>query len=183
MIEGTPLRLEVGDEELEVGLAAKFGFLGLDQVQESNFYILDTVCETAVVAVVTSGNVARVGVTEFCLVFLGVVKPFDPVVGPAAFLAFGAFLSVCKFTKFRSVDEIRASEVFSWVEVEAGLVVVGDSHLGTLKSFEVIKNQVQNLDGLTVDMISFDKSFKESPLRKCSLIFCREKPKSATLLL
>ena len=70
MIEGTPLRLEVGDEELEVGLAAKFGFLGLDQVQESNFYILDTVCETAVVAVVTSGNVARVGVTEFCLVFL-----------------------------------------------------------------------------------------------------------------
>jgi hypothetical protein len=113
MIEGTPLRLEVGDEELEVGLAAKFGFLGLDQVQESNFYILDTVCETAVVAIVTSGNVARVGVTEFCLVFLGVVKPFDPVVGPAAFLAFGAFLSVCKFTKFRSVDEIRASEVFS----------------------------------------------------------------------
>ena len=113
MIEGTPLRLEVGDEELEVGLAAKFGFLGLDQVQESNFYILDTVCETAVVAVVTSGNVARVGVTEFCLVFLGVVKTFDPVVGPAAFLAFGAFLSVCKFTKFRSVDEIRASEVFS----------------------------------------------------------------------
>jgi len=69
------------------------------------------------------------------------------------------------------------------VEVEAGFVVVGDSHLGTLKSFEVIKNQVQNLDGLTVDMISFDKSFKESPLRKCSLIFCREKPKSATLLL
>jgi len=113
MIEGTPLRLEVGDEELEVGLAAKFGFLGLDQVQESNFYILDTVCETAVVAIVTSGNVARVGVTEFCLVFLGVVKTFDPVVGPAAFLAFGAFLSVCKFTKFRSVDEIRASEVFS----------------------------------------------------------------------
>ena len=113
MIEGTPLRLEVGDEELEVGLAAKFGFLGLDQVQESNFYILDTVCETAVVAVVTSGNVARVGVTEFCLVFLGVVKTFDPVVGPAAFLAFGAFLSVCKFTKFRSVDKVRASEVFS----------------------------------------------------------------------
>jgi len=28
MIEGQPLRLEVGYEKLEVGLAAKFGFLG-----------------------------------------------------------------------------------------------------------------------------------------------------------
>lgn len=42
-------------------------------------------------------------------------------------------------------------------------MVVGDSHLGTLKSFEVIKDQVQNLDGLTVDMISFDKSLKKVP--------------------
>ena len=32
MIEGTPLRLEIRDEELEVGLAANFRFLGLDQV-------------------------------------------------------------------------------------------------------------------------------------------------------
>jgi hypothetical protein len=69
------------------------------------------------------------------------------------------------------------------MEVEAGLVVVRDSHLGTLKSFEVIKNQVQNFYGLTVDMVSFDKGFKKSPLRKCSLIFCREIPKSAILIL
>jgi len=63
------------------------------------------------------------------------------------------------------------------VEVEAGFAVVGYSHLGTLKSFKVIMDQVQNLDGSTVDMISYDKSFKESLLRKSCLIFCWENPK------
>lgn len=83
VIEGTPLCFEVKNKELEVGLAMLLGvfeFQGLDQVQQSHFDVLNTVCEATVVAIVASINVVGISVAKFSFVFLRVVKAFDSVV-------------------------------------------------------------------------------------------------------
>ena len=90
---------------------------------------------------------------------------------------FWAFFSVRKFTKLRSVQEVRSASILHRVEVKARLVVVRYGDLRTLKSFKVVEDQMLDFNLGAVDMISLGKALDESPL-----IFCQETPKILLIL-
>lgn len=101
MVEGAPLRFEKVDVELEVLVAQLArsrlrgtapGFGRLDQVDEADLDVLDTMREAAVVSVLAHADGARVHVTELGLVLVRMVQPLDAVVAPAALVMLRAFL-------------------------------------------------------------------------------------------
>ena len=84
MVEWTPLCLKVVNEKLEIGLTRRlvtmFNFGRLDQVEQTNFDVLDRVSKATVVAVFTRCHVVRVGVAELSFVFFRVIKAFNSIV-------------------------------------------------------------------------------------------------------
>ena len=84
VVKWTPLCLEVEHVEVEVGA----GIRGDDLVDESHFDVFDRVGEAAEVAVLALADLVGVEVAKLRFVFLAVVEPFDPVVGPFATVTF-----------------------------------------------------------------------------------------------
>jgi hypothetical protein len=72
-------------------------------VHQPDFNVFDGVREGAVVPILTLRDFVRESMTEFRLILVLVVESLDSIMRPSAFVPFGAFFSVGKFAKLRSV--------------------------------------------------------------------------------
>lgn len=107
---------------------------------QSNFYVLNRVRKTTVLAVLAQLNPTRIHMTELRFVLILVVKPFDSVMRSAAFVHHRALFTFSVFAELGGIQVIRAASVFDGVIEEAGLVVVGHRELQTFESFEVFQH-------------------------------------------